>query len=169
MNDLGVVTKFCRACGTNSWIHIGPMANEREPRNCYQLRRWKNDQFIGKWDVANLRMQFVSIGVNPKISCASDNSENVNVVEVESIGWEALNWMKMDENLHASFNQTASWWAKKESGAQWHLRWPPHVTHGYFSLMPWLGCRRIRVSTVWGPQEHVSPKTGQKLLGFVKP
>jgi hypothetical protein len=44
-----------------------------------------------------------------------------------------------------------------------------HMQHmAIFSWMPWLSCRRIRVSTVWGPQQHVSPKTGQKLLGFVK-
>jgi len=47
-------------------------------------------------------MQFVSIKVNSRISYASDHADNVNLVEVESIGWEALNWMKMDENLHAS-------------------------------------------------------------------
>jgi len=36
--------------------------------------------------VVNLQMQFVSIQVNPRISYASDHSDNVNVVEVESIG-----------------------------------------------------------------------------------
>jgi hypothetical protein len=36
--------------------------------------------------VANLEMQFVSIQVNPRITHASDHSDNVNVVEVESIG-----------------------------------------------------------------------------------
>jgi len=36
--------------------------------------------------VAKLQMQYVLIRVNPKISCAYDNSDNVNVVEVESIG-----------------------------------------------------------------------------------
>ncbi len=36
--------------------------------------------------MANLEMQFVSIQVNPRITHASDHSDNVNVVEVESIG-----------------------------------------------------------------------------------
>jgi len=36
--------------------------------------------------VANLQMQYVPIQVNPRITHASDHSDNVNVVEVESLG-----------------------------------------------------------------------------------
>jgi len=36
--------------------------------------------------MANLQMQLVSIQVNPRIGYASDHSDNVNLVEVESIG-----------------------------------------------------------------------------------
>jgi len=61
--------------------------------------------------------------------CTRMFERNVNI---SIIGREALNWMKMDENLHASINQTASWWAEKESGAQWHCWRPPRATHGYF-------------------------------------
>ncbi len=93
MNNLGVVPKFCRACGTNPWTHRPNSKWKRAQK--LLLRRWKNYQFIGKWDVASLQMQFVSIQVNPRISYASHHSDNVNVVELESIGWEALNWMKI--------------------------------------------------------------------------
>ncbi len=36
--------------------------------------------------MANIQMQFVSIQVNPRTSYASEHSDTVNVVEVESIG-----------------------------------------------------------------------------------
>jgi hypothetical protein len=53
-----------------------------------------------------------------------------------------------------------------------------HMQHmAIFSWMPWLSCRRIRVSTVWGPNNMWAPKQVRSywdllpkgLLVWVKP
>jgi hypothetical protein len=148
------------------------MTNEKELRNYYYLRRWKNDQFIGKWDVANLQMQYVSIRMNPKISYAFDNSDNVNGVEVESIGWEALNWMKMDEILHPSGGPKRIWCTMTFVVASTCDTWLfSHECHGWVAGK--LGFPKFGdPNNMWAPKQvrsHWDLSSPKGLFVWVKP
>jgi len=69
----------------------------------------------------------------------------------------------MDENLHASGGPRKNLVPNDIcSGLHSQHMAISHECHGWVA-------GEFRVSTVWGPQEHVSPKTAQKLLEFVKP
>ncbi len=109
--------------------------------------------------MANLQMQYVSIQVNPRITHASDHSNNVNVVEVIN----RMRSLKLDENLHASGGPRKNL-VPNDICAGLHMRHMAisHECHGWVA-------GELGFPQFGGPQEHVSPKTGRKLFGFVKP
>jgi len=87
MNNLGVVQFFYKACEPKV-ESMGTMVDQRERKN---IRRGKNEQFIGNWDVANTCNMHQYVQLNYEIRHAFDNFDtqllchNVNVIEVECL------------------------------------------------------------------------------------
>ncbi len=63
--------KFCRACENQK---LNPWAQWQMKESQEIVRREKNDQFVGNWDVAN-KCKYVSIQVNYSISHACGDSD----------------------------------------------------------------------------------------------